>query len=100
VISEKCILSTNYYSLTTGLILLGKTQQTDIAFVKEIKIWNNVFIGIGTILIPRNFIRDNVLIVTGCIVRGINDFDSIEIGNFGLLIRKLTDNALKMACNN
>ena len=46
VISEKVILLTHDYSLTTGLISLGKLPKTDLAFIREIKIGKNVFISV------------------------------------------------------
>ena len=95
VISEKVILLTHDYSLTTGLIALGNTPKTDIAFIKEIKIGKNVFIGMGAIIMPGTVINDNVIIGAGSVVRGVVESDSIVIGNPGKTIGKLTEKAIK-----
>lgn len=95
VISEKVILLTHDYSLTTGLIALGKTPKTDIAFKKEIKIGRNVFIGMGTIIMPGTTIHDDVVIGAGSVIRGEIPSDSIVIGNPCKIIGKLSEKALK-----
>lgn len=95
VISEKVILLTHDYSLTTGLIALGKTPITDLAFKRDIKIGKNVFIGMGTIILPGTTIHDNVIIGAGSVVRGEIPTDSIVIGNPGEIIGKLTEKAHK-----
>ncbi|RTZ02055.1 acyltransferase [Flavobacterium bomense] len=95
VISEKVILLTHDYSLTTGLIALGNSPKTDIAFIKKISIGKNVFIGMGAIIMPGTVIHDNVLIGAGSVIRGIIKSDSIVIGNPGQIIGKLTDKAKK-----
>lgn len=95
VISEKVILLTHDYSLTTGLISLGKTPLSDIAFKKEIKIGKNVFIGMGSIIMPGTQIQDNVVIGAGSVVRGVVESDSIVIGNPGQIVGKLTEKAKK-----
>lgn len=95
VISEKVILLTHDYSLTTGLIALGKQPDTDLAFKKEIHIGRNVFIGMGTVIMPGTIIHDNVVIGAGSVVRGTIDSDAIVIGNPAQVIGKLTEKALK-----
>lgn len=95
VISEKVILLTHDYSLTTGLIALNKEPDTDIAFKKEIHIGRNVFIGMGAIIMPGTIIHDNVVIGAGTVVRGTIHSDAIVIGNPGQIIGKLTEKALK-----
>jgi len=95
VISEKVILLTHDYSLTTGLISIGKQPKTDLAFIREIKIGKNVFIGMGAIIMPGTTIHDNVVIGSGCVVRGEILSDSIVIGNPGKIIGKLTEKTQK-----
>ncbi|WP_281224928.1 acyltransferase [Flavobacterium aquiphilum] len=95
VISEKVILLTHDYSVTTGLMALGNTPKTDIAFIKEIKIGNNVFIGMGAIILPGTVINDNVVIGAGSVVRGTIETDSIVIGNPGQVIGKLSEKSQK-----
>lgn len=95
VISEKVILLTHDYSLTTGLISLDKCPPTDLAFIREIKIGENVFIGMGAIIMPGTTIHDNVIIGAGSVVRGEITSDSILIGNPGIVIGKLSEKAKK-----
>lgn len=95
VISEKVILLTHDYSLTTGLIALGKLPRRDLAFIREIKIGKNVFIGMGAIIMPGTTIHDNVVIGAGSVVRGEIPADSIVIGNPGKIIGNLTEKARK-----
>jgi acetyltransferase-like isoleucine patch superfamily enzyme len=95
VISEKVILLTHDYSLTTGLITLGKPPTTDVAFIREIRIGNNVFIGMGAIIMPGTTINDNVVIGAGSVVRGEIQSDSIVIGNPAKIIGILSKKAEK-----
>lgn len=95
VISEKVILLTHDYSLTTGLISLGKTPKTDLAFIKEIIIRENVFIGMGALIMPGTVINSNVIIGAGSVVRGIIPENSIVIGNPAKVVSSLKEKALK-----
>ena len=95
VISEKVILLTHDYSLTTGLIALGKLPKTDLAFIREINIGKNVFIGMGAIIMPGTTIHDNVVIGAGSVIRGEIPCDSIVIGNPCIIVGKLTEKAHK-----
>jgi acetyltransferase-like isoleucine patch superfamily enzyme len=94
VISEKVILLTHDYSLTTGLIVLDKCPSTDLAFIKEIKIGKNVFIGMSAVILPGTTIDDNVVIGAGSVVRGDIPSDSIVIGNPAKIIGKLSEKAI------
>jgi acetyltransferase-like isoleucine patch superfamily enzyme len=91
VISESVALLTHDYSLTTGLISINKCPTTDQAFLKPINIWNNVFIGLGSIILPGANIGNNVIVGAGSVVRGKIPDDSIVIGNPATVICKLTD---------
>lgn len=95
VISEKVILLTHDYSVTTGLIALGKSPKTDIAFIKPIFIDMNVFIGMGSLIMPGTVINKNVVIGAGSVVRGVIPEDSIVIGNPCKVIGSLKDKAKK-----
>lgn len=94
VISEKVILLTHDYSVTTGLIAIDNTPKTDVAFIKEIKIGKNVFIGMGAIILPGTIINDNVIIGAGSVVRGEVPTDSIVIGNPSVIVGKLSEKAI------
>jgi acetyltransferase-like isoleucine patch superfamily enzyme len=81
--------------LTTGLIAIGKTPNTDVAFIKEIQIGNNVFVGMGAILLPGTIINNNVIIGSGSVVRGIIPENSIVIGNPWRVVSTVTEKAYK-----
>ena len=71
-------------------VCLGATD-----FIKEIFIGKNVFIGMGSIIMPGTIINDNVIIGAGSVVRGEILTDSIVIGNPATIIGKLSEKALK-----
>lgn len=81
VISEGVTLLTHDYSLTTGLISIGKCPPTDKAFLKPIVIGNNVFIGLGSVILPGTSIGNNVVVGAGSVLRGDIPTDSIVMGN-------------------
>lgn len=91
VISEEVTLLTHDYSLTTGLISINKCPPTDQAFLRPIIIGNNVFIGLGSVILPGTKIGDNVIVGAGSIVRGNIPSDSIVIGNPAVVVSKLTE---------
>jgi acetyltransferase-like isoleucine patch superfamily enzyme len=95
VISEKVILLTHDYSCTTAFIAVGEIPEQDIAINRPIKIGNNVFIGMGSILMPGTTIEDNVIIGGGSVVRGQIPSDSIYIGNPGKIIGNIREYAEK-----
>lgn len=95
VISESVILLTHDYSITTALISINEEPSTDISINRRILIGNNVFIGIGSILLPGTNIGNNVIIGAGTVVRGMIPENSVVIGNPGKVINSLNDYALK-----
>lgn len=95
VISENVILLTHDYSLTTGLIAIDKPPLTDMAFLRPISIGNNVFVGMGAIIMPGTKIHDNVIIGAGSVVRGDVPSDSIVLGNPGVVVGSLTEKAIQ-----
>ena len=95
VISEKVILLTHDYSCTTAFIAIGKIPEQDISINRPIKIGNNVFIGMGAILMPGTTIEDNVIIGAGSVVRGQIKSGSVCIGNPGKIIGNIWEYADK-----
>ncbi|WP_440872008.1 acyltransferase [Vibrio diabolicus] len=93
VISENVILLTHDYSLTTGLISIGLEPDTDIAFKYGISIGKNVFIGMGSILMPGSVIDDNVIVGAGSVVRGHVPSNSVVLGNPARVVCRLDDKA-------
>lgn len=91
VISADVVMLTHDYSVTTALIANGYAPATDIGLKKSIEIGNNVFVGLGTILLPGVRIHDNVIIGAGSVVRGEILGDSLVIGNPASRIGALTD---------
>lgn len=93
VISSKVSFLTHDYSLTTALASIGELTATDVALEREIIVGNNVFIGLGTIVMPGAVIGDNVIIGAGSVVRGRVESNSVVIGNPAVSIRKVSDYA-------
>jgi acetyltransferase-like isoleucine patch superfamily enzyme len=81
VISEKVILLTHDYSYTTALIATGEIPEYDISLNRRIKIGDNVFIGMGSIIMPGSIIGNNVIIGAGSVIRGVIKNNSVYIGN-------------------
>lgn len=81
VISTNVIMLTHDYSYTTGLASLGKRPVTDIAYVNEITLGDNVFIGAGSIIMPGTHIGSNVIVGAGSLVTGKVESNSIVAGN-------------------
>ena len=54
---------------------LGKSK------IGRIDIGNNVFIGLGSIILPNTRIGDNVIIGAGCVVSGVVEDNSVMAGN-------------------
>jgi len=95
VISEKVILLTHDYTFTTALISIGEIPKTDVSFNRRIIIGNNVFIGMGVIVLPGTKIGNNVIIGAGSVVRGTIPENSVYIGNPGKVIGSIQDYAEK-----
>ncbi len=93
VISEGVVLLTHDYSVTTGLIACGNSPDTDVAFIKDIYISNNVFVGWGSIIMPGTRINENVIVGAGSVVRGEIPANSIVIGNPARVVSGLLDKA-------
>ncbi len=99
VISKNVVFLSHDYSLTTAMISLSKKPETDIAFVKDIIIGNNVFIGLGAIIMPGTIVNDNVVVGAGTVLRGEIPSNSVVIGNPSKVIGKLSDKAEKWRRN-
>lgn len=56
-----------------------------------IKIGNNVFIGVGAIILPNTSIGDNSIIAAGAVVKGVFSSGSVIGGNPGKLICSIDD---------
>jgi len=94
VISNDCHFLTHDYSLTTALISIGEKPSTDVAFIREIVVNDNVFIGKKTMILPGTIIGKNTIIGAGSVVRGKLLPNSIYIGNPAEKISELKAKAL------
>ena len=95
VVSENVTFLTHDYSLTTGLIAIGSCPSSDQSFLSPITIGDNVFIGLGSIILPGTVINKNVIIGAGSVIRGEIPSNSVVLGNPGIVVGTLTDKAIK-----
>lgn len=72
---------THDYSYTTAMIAINEKPETDIGILREIKVGDNVFIGMNSILLPGVEVGDNVIIGAGSVVRGKIPDNSVVSGN-------------------
>lgn len=96
VISKNVILLTHDYSCTTAFIAINENPKTDVSINGKIKIGNNVFIGMGCIILPNTTINDNVIIGAGSVVRGSIPDNSVYLGNPGNVVMSINDYAFKV----
>ncbi len=83
VISRDVIILVHDFSVRTGALASKITFEECLNwhFKKEVYIGNNVFIGMGAIILPGTHISNNVIIGAGSVVRGYIEEDSVIIGN-------------------
>jgi acetyltransferase-like isoleucine patch superfamily enzyme len=87
---------THDYSYTTALIAINEKPATDIGILRNIKIGDNVFVGMNTILLPGSVVGNNVIIGAGSVVRGKIPSNSIVAGNPAKVIGDIKDYAVKV----
>lgn len=95
VISKKVVLLTHDYSLTTGMKAIGKLFDKDKQIIGEIKVGDNVFIGLGAMLLPGTTIGDNCIIGAGSVVKGLIPDNSVVVGNPAKVVCSIQDYASK-----
>ena len=100
VVSNHVVLLTHDYSLTTGLRSIGEEPITDVAWVRSIRIEENVFVGMASILLPGAVIHRNTVVGAGSVIRGSVGPNAVVIGDdkapratriFGPVPRELRD---------
>jgi len=96
VVSMNVHFLTHDYSFTTALISINKKPATDIGILRNIKIGDNVFIGMNTILLPGSTIGNHVIIGAGSVIRGLIPDYSIIAGNPAKVIGDIRDLAHKV----
>lgn len=95
VVSARVIFLTHDYSLTTALRAIGNPPDTDLAANAGIRIEDNVFIGMGAILLPGTLVKKDSIVGAGAVVRGTVEAGSIMVGNPALRIEGIYDTADK-----
>jgi acetyltransferase-like isoleucine patch superfamily enzyme len=83
VISDRVVLLTHDYSITTALLAVGEAPRTDMAVRRQVTVGDNVFIGMGAMVMPGAVIGSNVIIGAGTVVRGTVPPDTLWLGNPG-----------------
>lgn len=76
-ISMDVVFLTHDYSISKGLKMID--PKLDGRFLKPIKVGNNCFIGMRTILLPGTVLGDNVIVGAGAVVKGTFP-DNVVIG--------------------
>ena len=72
---------THDYSYTTLLNAKEKPQERGVARLSRIKVGDNVFMGVGVIVLPGTTIGDNVIIGAGSVARGKLESGWVYSGN-------------------
>jgi serine acetyltransferase len=81
VISRDVKFLTHDYSVTTAQIAIGTAPPTDVRRNGPIVLGDNVFVGLGAILLPNTNIGANTVIGAGSVVRGRVPGGSVVMGN-------------------
>lgn len=81
VVSKNVTFLTHDYSLTTALVAANKRPKTDVQIQGKINIGSNVFIGLGTTILPGTTIGDNVIIGARSVVKGKIPSNVVAAGN-------------------
>ena len=79
--------------------MYGEKDGVNIAFGK-IKIGDNVFIGMNSLILPGTTIGNNVIIGAGSVVRGKIPDNSIYSGNPAVFVANIRDHAEKLKGKN
>lgn len=99
VISKHVTFLTHDYSFTTGLRSIGKSSDSDLQIQDSIKLGNNVFVGLGTILLPGTSIGDNCIIGAGSVVKGAIPSGSVVAGNPAKILCNIEEFTKKKIAN-
>lgn len=101
VLSKDVLLLTHDFSIRTGAIAAGMDFKDckDFHVNKPIKIGNNVFVGMRSVILPGTVIEDNVIIGAGSVVRGRIPANSVVVGNPCQVVCNINDWYKKHALN-
>lgn len=81
VISRDVRFLTHDYSVTTAEAALGRVPRADVRRSGPVTLADNVFVGLGAILLPNTTIGADTIIGAGSVVRGNVAGRSVVIGN-------------------
>ena len=87
---------THDYSYTTAMIAINEMPQTDIGILRDIKVGNNVFIGMNSLILPGTEIGDNVIVGAGSVVRGKIPDNSVVSGSPAKFVCTIEEYVLKV----
>lgn len=93
VISGGVKVLTHDFSISRMLYATGrlKGDEKEISRVLPVKIGNNVFIGMRSLVLPGTIIEDNVIVGAGSVVRGKLEKNGIYIGNPAVKVRTIEE---------
>lgn len=96
VVSMNVHFLTHDYSYTTALIAINEMPKTDIGILRDIKVGNNVFIGMNSLILPGTEIGNNVIVGAGSVVRGKIPDNSVVSGNPAKFVTTINEYAIKV----
>lgn len=99
VISRDVKFLTHDYSITTAETAVGSPPPRDIRRNGTITLGDNVFVGLGSILLPGTVIGANTVIGAGSVVRGTIASGSVVMGNPAKMLMTIDDYARMARAN-
>lgn len=102
VISKNVEFLTHDFSIARGLQTIGKkivSDGKDEYFLRPIKIGDNCFIGLNSVIMPGCVIGNNVIVGAGSVVRGVIPDNKIIIGNPAEIVGNTDEWAMKKLQN-
>lgn len=94
IISGSVLILVHDYSIATAIRTIAPVKKGALPhFLKEVKIGNNCFIGIRSIILPGTTIGDNTIIGAGSVVKGNIPSGVIVAGNPAKIIKSIEDYA-------
>lgn len=95
VISKRVTFLTHDFSITTGLVAVNERPKEEQKTDGRIKIGRNVFIGLGTTLLPGTTIGDNVIVGACSVVKGVIPANCVVAGNPARVLCSISDYMMK-----
>lgn len=94
IISGNVLILVHDYSVATAIRTIAPVKKGALPhFLKEVKIGNNCFIGIRSIILPGTTIGDNTIIGAGSVVKGDIPSGVIVAGNPAKIIKSTEEYA-------